>query len=493
MRAVYESRDRRTSPATLSRKFGFQRTSQIILIGLALGGALLAVAVRQTIVQQRRSAAAVDHTQATLEKLQELLSAVKDAETGQRGFLLTGVDEYLRPYQAAASIINQRVSELGQLIADDPAQIRRVHDFRILLDRKMAELGETIQLRRTNGLAAALSVVQTGEGRKSMNELRRVAGELKTQEVHTLHGRMAAQQMAEAHLSVFISIAVLLYLVLLVVLFLLNIYYVRQRDHAELQIRHANDALEARVAERTREIEEKTRELEQRTSELERSNADLEAFAYAASHDLQEPLRMVSNFTGLLAHRYRGKLGDDADLYISYASDSAIRMQHLVDDLLRYSRAGTQALHIEQVSIQQVLDETLSNLEDTIRQNSAVITHDPLPQVCADRIKLVQVLQNLIANAIKFRKQDETPRVHISVQKSDAVWIFSVIDNGIGFDTKYTDRVFSMFQRLHGVGEYAGNGIGLPLAKRIIQHHNGRLWAESEIGKGSTFFFSLPA
>ena len=493
MKALLQSRESRSLPGKFPAKLGFQRTSQSILIGLALGGALLAVAVRQTMVEQRRSAAAVDHTQATLEKLEELLSAVKDAETGQRGFLLTGVDEYLQPYQAAASIINQRVSDLDQLTADNPAQIRRVHDFRILLDRKMAELGETIQLRRTNGLAAALSIVQMGEGRKSMAELRRVAGELKAQEVHTLHARMAAQQNADAHLSVFISIAVLLYLVLLVVLFVLNIDYVRERDHAELQIRHANDALEARVAERTREIEEKTRELEQRTAELERSNADLEAFAYAASHDLQEPLRMVSNYTGLLAHRYRGKLGDDADLYITYASDSAIRMQHLVDDLLRYSRAGTEALHRDQVSMQEVLDEALSNLEDTIRQNSAVITHDRLPEVFADRIKLVQVLQNLISNAIKFRKRDETPRVHISVQRSKRAWIFSVADNGIGFDTKYSDRVFTMFQRLHGVGEYSGNGIGLPLAKRIIQHHDGRLWAESEIGKGSMFFFSLPA
>ena len=176
--------------------------------------------------------------------------------------------------------------------------------------------------------------------------------------------------------------------------------------------------MEVRVAERTAELENQTRELELRTSQLERSNTDLESFAYAASHDLQEPLRMVSNYTGLLAHRYRGKLGEDADIYIRYASDSAIRMQQLVDDLLRYSRAGTQALKRDWVSMQEVVDNALSNLEDTIRQNSAVITHDRMPAVVADRIKIVQVVQNLISNAIKFRKRDETPRVHISARRS---------------------------------------------------------------------------
>ena len=493
MKASLRSRDGRSSSWSRPVKSGFQRTSRTILIGLALGGAFLTVATRQTVVEQRRSAAAVNHAQETLERLQEMLFTIKDAETGQRGFLLTGEDEYLAPYQRAAGVIDQRVSELTRSMSGDPVQIRRLDEIRALLERKMAELGETIQLRRTTGLAAALSLVQTGEGRKSMTELERVAREIKQHEIHTLQARMATQQRAEAQLSAVISIAVLLFFGLLAALYRLNTFYVRERDRAEFAIRQANDELEVRVAERTAELENQTRELELRTSQLERSNTDLESFAYAASHDLQEPLRMVSNYTGLLARRYRGKLGEDADIYIRYASDSAIRMQQLVDDLLRYSRAGTQALKRDWVSMQEVVDNALSNLEDAVQQNSAVITHDQMPAVVADRIKIVQVVQNLISNAIKFRKRDEAPRVHISARRSEAAWIFSVADNGIGFDTKYEERVFTMFQRLHAVGEYPGNGIGLSICKRIVQHHHGRLWVESEIGKGSTFFFSLPA
>ena len=218
MKASLRSRDGRSSSWSRPVKSGFQRTSRTILIGLALGGAFLTVATRQTVVEQRRSAAAVNHAQETLERLQEMLFTIKDAETGQRGFLLTGEDEYLAPYQRAAGVIDQRVSELTRSMSGDPVQIRRLDEIRALLERKMAELGETIQLRRTTGLAAALSLVQTGEGRKSMTELERVAREIKQQEIHTLQARMAAQQRAEAQLSAVISIAVLLFFGLLAAL-----------------------------------------------------------------------------------------------------------------------------------------------------------------------------------------------------------------------------------------------------------------------------------
>ncbi|HUL24057.1 MAG TPA: PAS domain S-box protein [Thermodesulfobacteriota bacterium] len=242
------------------------------------------------------------------------------------------------------------------------------------------------------------------------------------------------------------------------------------------------------ITERKR-IEEALRE---KTEELARSNKDLEQFAYVASHDLQEPLRMVTSYVQLLAKRYEGKLGSEADEFIDFAVDGAVRMRKLINDLLTYSRVGTQGKKLSPTDSEAVLALSLNDLRLAIEENGALVTHDPLPRVIADHFQLGQLFQNLIGNAIKFRS-NEPPRVHLSASRNGNGWTFSVRDNGIGIAAEYSERIFVIFQRLHSRKEYAGTGIGLAICKKIVERHGGRIWVESEVGKGATFCFILPA
>jgi light-regulated signal transduction histidine kinase (bacteriophytochrome) len=233
-------------------------------------------------------------------------------------------------------------------------------------------------------------------------------------------------------------------------------------------------------------------ELRQRTEELERSNSELEKFAYVASHDLQEPLRMVASYTQLLQQRYAGRLDSDADEFIAYAVDGATRMRTLINDLLAYSRVGTQASTLVMTDLEIVLDHVLQGLEAALADTGATVTHDPLPSVMCDPTQIGQVFQNLISNAAKFHGA-EPPLIHVSARREGANWVFSVRDNGIGIDPQYFERIFVIFQRLQSRSDYAGTGIGLAICKRIINRHGGRIWVDSQPGAGSVFYFTLHA
>ena len=245
---------------------------------------------------------------------------------------------------------------------------------------------------------------------------------------------------------------------------------------------------EKRVLRLRRQAEE---DLARKAEELARSNADLEQFAYVASHDLQEPLRMVASYTQLLSERYRGKLDADADKFIGYATEGALRMQTLIQDLLAFSRVGREGSAHESVDCNVVWDEVLQNLASAIQESGAVITRNALPMVWADRSRLVQVLQNLIANAIKFRGP-EPPAIFVQAEKAGEQWLFSVSDNGIGIPPEQGEHIFVIFQRLHTRAEYAGNGMGLAICKKIIEHSGGKIWIEAHPGPGSVFKFTLP-
>lgn len=230
-----------------------------------------------------------------------------------------------------------------------------------------------------------------------------------------------------------------------------------------------------------------------KTRELERSNAELEQFAYVASHDLREPLRMVASYTELLAERYGGKLDERADKYIGYIVDGAKRMQQLVSDLLALSRVGTQGKPPEPVDSGDVLKNVIRAMTPAIREAKAEILPGSLPVVAADEGQLGQLFQNLIGNAIKFRAPDRPPSIIIGAERSNGAWVFSVQDNGIGIESQYSERIFQMFQRLHGRDEYEGNGIGLAIAKKIVERHGGTIWLSSTVGEGTVFYFTLPA
>jgi light-regulated signal transduction histidine kinase (bacteriophytochrome) len=226
--------------------------------------------------------------------------------------------------------------------------------------------------------------------------------------------------------------------------------------------------------------------------ELARSNAELQQFAYVASHDLQEPLRMIGSYTQLLERRYGDKFDQDAREFMGFIVDGATRMKQLIEDLLAYSRVGTRGKELRPVRAQLLLDKALTNLRATIEASGAVVTHDALPEVNVDDTQIVQLLQNLIGNAIKFRKKDEVPRIHVVAEDAGREWRFCVADNGIGLEPQYSERIFMVFQRLHTHDEYPGTGIGLAICKKVIDRHRGRIWVESAPGNGSKFYFTLP-
>jgi PAS domain S-box-containing protein len=234
-------------------------------------------------------------------------------------------------------------------------------------------------------------------------------------------------------------------------------------------------------------------ELLEKVEALNLSNQELEQFAYAASHDLQEPLRMISSYTQLLARRYKGQLDADADEFIAFAVDGAARMERLIQDLLAYSRVGTEGRDLQPTSSEGALEQALINLRGAIEESGAVVSHGALPEVLADETQLVQLFQNLVGNGIKYRST-APPEVRLSaVSQPDARWRFSVEDNGLGIDPQYFERIFGMFQRLHGRDEFAGTGIGLAIARKIVERHGGSISVASEPGNGSTFQFTLAA
>ncbi|HUS05625.1 MAG TPA: ATP-binding protein [Bryobacteraceae bacterium] len=252
---------------------------------------------------------------------------------------------------------------------------------------------------------------------------------------------------------------------------------IAEKTKAEEDLRRLNAELEQRVAERT--------------EELSRSNEELRQFAYVASHDLQEPLRTIGSYTQLLAKRYKGKLDGDADEFVRFIVEGVARMHGLLNDMLAYSRVtDAHEKPMRPTSVDGILQSALMNLEASIKENAALITHDPLPTVTADEIQLSQVFQNLIGNAIKYRRPEQ-PVIHISSQQKDGEWLFRVSDNGIGFEDKFKDRIFGIFKRLHGK-DLPGTGVGLAICKKIVERHGGRIWAESTLGEGSVFQFTLP-
>jgi signal transduction histidine kinase len=265
----------------------------------------------------------------------------------------------------------------------------------------------------------------------------------------------------------------------------------RARVHArdEIgQLAHDFNRMAGALIEARQDLE---RKVKARTAALERSNKELESFAYVASHDLQEPLRSVSGFVQLLKRRYEGKLDEQADEYITFATEAVKRMQELIQDLLVYSRVESQGKPLAPTKLDEVFNGVLNSLRLQIEESGAHVTRDDLPRVLGDDVQLGQLIQNLVGNAVKFRKKGATPNIHVEAVVKDGMWLVSVKDDGIGIAPEYAEKVFVIFQRLHRREEYGGTGIGLAVCKKIVERHGGRIWVESKEGEGATFFFTL--
>lgn len=425
----------------------------------------------------------VTHTHQVLEKLNDVLTNMVDAETGCRGYVLTGDDSYLEPYARALSQIHQNVAELRELTADNPRQQRSLDRLEPSISAKFAWIQNILEIRKQQNLAAGVAAVREGSGKRYMDQIRTAISIMKAEEDRLLVERSVELNVSSRATRVIIVIGEALGLLALAIAGFVVQQEMSRRQRAEEETRKLNADLERRVAQRTAELDERARD-------LERSNRELEQFAYVASHDLQEPLRTISSFTQLLAKRYQDKLDDAAREFINYAVDGCKRMQTLINDLLSFSRVGTQAKPLETVSCDAVLDRVLKSLKAAIQESGALITREPLPIVLADPSQLAQLFQNLLANAIKFHGQD-VPRVHVAAEQNGAAWKISVRDNGIGISPEHNDRIFVIFQRLHTKTEYSGTGIGLAICKKIAERHGGSIWVTSSPGAGSTFFFTI--
>ncbi len=413
-----------------------------------------------------RSSLLRKHSFMTLNSIHALLGEVTDAETGQRGYLLTGRDEYLARYQTSVPKVSRLLAELRRLRGSEGRPTEPLARLEQQIKLKLEELNTTLQVRHSEGLPAAQHVMEMDVGKMAMDKIRRICEELVQEEAAMVNVSDAAMNRGTG-----MSISILFFGTALTFALVVG---------AGLITSHA-----------TRKSEDSMAKLVESVNQLALSNRDLEQFAYVASHDLQEPLRMVSNYCQLLGRRYKGRLDADADDFIHFAVDGAQRMQRLVDDLLAYSRVGSGRGKPVRTQVENAFRDAVKNLEASIQESGAAITHDALPELVADPNQLTQLLQNLLGNAIKFRSK-RGPQIHVSAENRSGEWLLGVHDDGIGIAPEYREQIFVIFQRLNAKQEYPGTGIGLAICKKIMDTHGGKIWVESKAGPGTTFHFSFP-
>jgi signal transduction histidine kinase len=467
------------------------RKTRRVFTWIGLVPVLLAGAAFWSRSQYRQSVRLVEHTREVLAAIDNVLILLTDAETDRRGFVLTGDPRYLAPIEAAAKDSQTLVAHLSDLTRDNPVQQENASALKRLVTERMDLLKETARASGSKG-PEAVRAVERESGLAISAQLRQVTSRMIAEEERLLAERQRAVASTDLELGATFTVGAIATILLLVWAYRIVHRYAEARDSAEAQLIEANRELEGHIAEVNRLNRELEGRVQERTASLQRSNDDLQQFAYAASHDLQEPLRTIASFVALLARRYQGKLDSEADKYIGFVIDGSKRMQVLINDLLLYSRAGTQALTVAPAKLNDVVRQAELALLERIRETEAQITVGDLPELEVDALKMSMVFQNLLSNGIKFRKPGQRPRIYVESENRDGEMRISVRDEGIGFEPQYAEKIFVIFQRLHGIGKYPGTGIGLALCKRIIESHGGRIWAESEPNQGAVIYFTLP-
>ncbi|HYP08699.1 MAG TPA: ATP-binding protein [Bryobacteraceae bacterium] len=407
-------------------------------------------------------------------RIEKLSSDIKDLEVAQREYILSSgaSQQVLDDIMRAIAAIEEDRRELKNLRSRyrDPEQDQWMAHLENLIPENVEAIRSTIRTRDESGPDAASQELLTARGSRAIEGIRVAVRNMNDEEERLLRRRSQEQESRLYATSQLFAVVLLVNVALLVMLYFL------QRRETE-RVNQINEELERRVA--------------QRTEALQRSNEDLQQFAYIASHDLKEPLRMISSYATLLERRFAGRLDEDADTFIGFITDGARRMNALIQDLLEYSRAG--AGPDEQpgdVDVHAVLRNVIANLKVTIAESGASVKWEGLPDtVPYDAMRLTQIFQNLIGNALKYRG-DRKPDVRIRADRNGDEIIFKVTDNGIGIASEFQDKIFGIFQRLHGK-EYEGTGIGLAMVKKIVERYGGRIWVESKLGEGSTFFFTV--
>jgi signal transduction histidine kinase len=442
------------------------KTSISVIIGLIMLLLVFTLMYSLYVIGHVKSNLTVQvHTRTVIISLKDNLTYLLDAETGERGFLITNDSTYLRPYSSALGNISFNRIELHSLITDNPQQQLRLDSLEVLIDLKLAFTKKLIALKEQGEERAVNSNMITHEGKMLMDKIRLMNQSMQLYEETLFNSRRANTNKSIANAKVvFIAEGIF---ALLATIFLASIIIseLNRRTKTEKLIRATN-----------RELEQKNREIEQ--------------FAYAASHDLQEPLRSIANFSTLLTSELETHPDGAVRQYMNYINGAAKRMSNLIFDLLEYSRIGNDKTK-SNIDCNELMQDILTDLSASIKEKDAIVHVSPLPVVYAYSY-LKSLFQNLLSNALKFHKKGSTPVISISFIEQPNEFIFSITDNGIGMEKEYYERIFIIFQRLHSREEFPGTGIGLSLCRKIVELHGGKIWIESEKGKGSTFNFTIP-
>jgi len=417
------------------------------------------------------------HTHQVIEELKDVRASLLELESDDRGFAISGNPVFMRSYQEQRFSVLTHLERIGELIPDNPVQIERLKKVRSFAQAKLQFIDEIYKMADHK---KATELIDSGKGRAYMEGFKSQVAEMTVTEEALLQSRNAA--LTDIQRISWFSTALLGAFSLA---FLVWVFRVTKQAVAEEQKRVA--VLQAEVEER-KKVES---DLLLTAQKLASSNTDLQQFAYVASHDLQEPLRAVAGFLTLIVSKNKDKFDPETDAWITHAVEGAQRMRTLINDLLSYARVESQGKALVPTDCNRALEQAKNNLSVLIDETQCVIDSDKLPTVIGDEGQLAQLFQNLIGNAIKFQAEQK-PHVVIRVLERHSEWTFSIKDNGIGFEEEHAKRIFVIFQRLHGRDEYKGTGIGLALCKKIVQRHGGRIWAQSEPGKGSTFYFTIP-
>lgn len=436
----------------------------------------------------------INNTLQTINLIKDLNRELVAAESSQRGYLLTEDPEYLQPYRQTLAVVDDLLAQLGTSTAQLPVQKKRFESLRHYVRYKIAEMHRIVTLTNREEIRGAIRQVKTDQGIELMRAISQLLIEMEREERLVLEKSKAAA----ADNRQFIIMALLLANAIGLLLSL-GVFYSWYRNST--YVAELNSALTAANAELEEKVDVRTQALLQYSEELQRSNRELEEFAFVASHDLQEPLRKIRAFGDRLQQKFSSELGDTGSDYISRMQAASGRMSALIDDLLSFSRVTTKQRPFVAVDLNRVIHSVMDDLEYAVEESGAQVHIDPLPTIDADGSQMAQVFMNLIANSLKFHAPGHRPIVAVtseinlvSPQEGDSrSWCrLRFSDQGIGFEAQYAERVFSLFQRLHGREEYSGTGIGLALCRKIIERHGGTITAESEPGEGAVFTLLLP-
>jgi signal transduction histidine kinase len=485
------------------------RVERFILVGAALLPLVLLINAVISYSDVRRlvqSESDVTHTYRVVNALQEVMALVQDAETGHRGYILTGVEAFLEPYWEAVPRLDRAFARLDSLLVDDPAQAARSVQLRSHAEERLEYLAYTLNLFESGGLPAARDVIILGAGRRAMDAVRATKVEMREAETEALQARLARAGDSAQRTIVTQAFSTLIAVVLLVMVLVMfrRLLAARLAAHEALKLR--SDRLEDEVLERTKALATANDELlseiavrrraelrlRATVTELERSNRELEDFAFIASHDLQEPLRKIQLFTDRIERRHAGALEETGAADLRRVRAAATRMRRLVNDLLAYARIGRDSRAPTQVNLTSVVSSALEDLSEKIDETGATVAVEGLPTLEADGTQMYQLFHNLLSNALKFRQPGEAPYIRVAGQVLEDRALIEVSDNGIGFDQKYADRIFDPFERLERHGQYEGTGIGLAVCRRVAEYHGGSIAARSAPGEGATFIVTLP-